>query len=98
MNIASYYKQLNKLNYKINTVLYNLNPSLTTTQTYNSSLSPPKQCNPLKNSQLFGSNCVPITSCVLGILNAQYCSADNTPIVCASTYHFGKYTLIKFYI
>ena len=56
------------------------------------------QCNIKRGPGLTFSNgntnCTPITSCVTGTLQADYCSANDKGLVCKDNYHWGKFNLI----
>lgn len=56
------------------------------------------QCNLALSFKYDGLNdiCALITSCNKVSLNAAFCSINDTPVVCANTYHWGKHKFFNF--
>jgi len=99
INFGAYYKQLNKMGHFIGST-WNYKSTITkpgTTLSYtpNSTLPITTQCNITLEFQYdsISTLCKAISNCNLSTLKAKYCSADNTPVVCETDYHYGK---IKF--
>jgi len=96
VNFGAYYKQLNKMGHFIGPTWSYKKPSsfnsMTLTYTANTVLPVTTECNVVLDLTYNSSTqlCELITNCNLATLNAKYCSANATPIVCADNFHYGK--------
>lgn len=90
INVAGYYKQINKMKFTIGSIPSAFNPVSITTLTYNPALNVVVQCNPLLNLKYdsLTDKCVFITSCSAAT-NALYCVDEDKALVCKNTFNYG---------
>lgn len=94
INMGGYYKQLNKMGHFIGSTWSYKKPTAynSMTLTYDSSLVVKRECSSVLNLKYNSVTdlCEAITNCTLASLNAKYCSSENTAVVCADNYFYGR--------
>ena len=96
VNFGAYYKQLNKIGHFIGPIWSYKKPAayngITLNYIANNVLAITTECNVVLNLKYNSATqlCELITACDLTALNAKYCKAESTAVVCADNYHYGK--------